>query len=48
MSRITSVWLLYETTCRPRPGAGDPAIWLSRLRADGRGRLAGDAGFGEV
>src|SRR3954469_11734347 len=48
MSRITSVWLLYETTRRPRPGDDDAAIWPSRLRADGPGRLAGDAGFGEV
>src|SRR6185369_4380392 len=29
----------------PTPGAGDPAIWPSRPRAD---RLAGDAGFGKV
>ena len=49
MSGITSVWLLYETaTPSPEPGAGDPAIWPSRLRADWPGRLAGDARFGEV
>src|SRR5947209_10075019 len=32
----------------PKPGAGDPAIWPSRLRADRSDRLAGDAGFGKV
>src|SRR5439155_6336434 len=32
----------------PKPGAGHPAIWPSRLRADWPGRLAGDARFGKV
>src|SRR2546430_12963482 len=51
MSGITSAWLLYEMATAnesPKPGAGHPAIWPSRLRADWPGRPAGDARFGKV